>query len=149
MMVDLDVAIVSLLFAKETGELKCGELKGVIEVLKQLSRNPHDHIGKDSEQKTEAWIEKDDTVRRQAAIDAINHICPVDTEYDCTLLDRVDVRYVLSDLPSAEPKKGRWDLHKSGALFICSACGDTSLVTSRFCPNCGAKMEGVTDARFE
>ena len=38
------------------------------------------------------------------AIDAINHICPVDTEYDCTLLDRVDVRCVLSDLPTAQPQ---------------------------------------------
>lgn len=45
-----------------------------------------------------------DTINRQAAIDAINHICPVDTEYDCTLLDRVDVRCVLSDLPSAQPE---------------------------------------------
>lgn len=43
-------------------------------------------------------------ISRQAAIDAINHICPVDTEYDCTLLDRVDVRYVLSELPSAQPE---------------------------------------------
>ena len=46
----------------------------------------------------------DDLISRQAAIDAINHICPVDTEYDCTLLDRVDVRCVLSDLPSAQPE---------------------------------------------
>ncbi len=42
-----------------------------------------------------------DLISRQDAIDAIEHICPVDTEYDCTLLDRVDVRYVLSDLPPA------------------------------------------------
>ena len=45
-----------------------------------------------------------DTISRHAAIEAINHICPVDTEYDCTLLDRVDVRYVLSDLSSARPE---------------------------------------------
>lgn len=45
-----------------------------------------------------------DLIDRQAAINAINHICPVDTEYDCTLLDRVDVRYVLLDLPSAQPE---------------------------------------------
>ena len=45
-----------------------------------------------------------DLISRQAAIDAINHICPVDTEYDCILLDRVDVRYVLSELPSAQPE---------------------------------------------
>ena len=46
-----------------------------------------------------------DNISRQAAIDAVDHICPVDTDYDCTLLDRVDVRYVLSDLPSAQPEK--------------------------------------------
>lgn len=46
-----------------------------------------------------------DLISRQAAIDEINNICPVDTEYDCTLLDRVDVRCVLSDLPSAQPDK--------------------------------------------
>lgn len=45
----------------------------------------------------------DDLISREAAIDEINNICPVDTEYDCTLLDRVDVRRVLSDLPSAQP----------------------------------------------
>lgn len=45
---------------------------------------------------------KSDNISRQAAIDAVDHICPVDTEYDCTLLDRVDVRCVLSDLPSTD-----------------------------------------------
>ena len=53
-----------------------------------------------SERKTD-W----DTVSRRMAIDAINHICPIDTEYDCALLDRVDVRQVLSALPSAQPEK--------------------------------------------
>ena len=46
----------------------------------------------------------DDLISRQAAIDAINQICPIDTEYDCTLLDRVDVRCVLTDLLSAQPE---------------------------------------------
>ena len=44
-----------------------------------------------------------DCISRAEAIDAINHICPVDTEYDCTLLDRVDVRCVLSDLSAVQP----------------------------------------------
>jgi hypothetical protein len=43
-----------------------------------------------------------DCISREEAIDAINHICPVDTEYDCTLLDRVDVRCVLSDLSAVQ-----------------------------------------------
>ena len=37
-------------------------------------------------------------------LDKINHICPVDTEYDCILLDKVDVRYVLLNMPSAQPE---------------------------------------------
>jgi len=41
-----------------------------------------------------------DTISRQAAIDAVNKIAPVNTEYDCTLLDRLDVKYVLTELPS-------------------------------------------------
>lgn len=49
----------------------------------------------------------DDLIYRQDAIDAINHICPTDTEYDCVLLDKVDVRCVLTDLPSAQPEQ-RW-----------------------------------------
>ena len=56
-----------------------------------------------------------DLISRQQAIEAINHICPVDTEYDCTLLDRVDVRCVLSDLPSAQPEL-RWIPFKTRPL---------------------------------
>lgn len=88
-----------------------------------------------------------DSISRQAAIDAINHICPVDTEYDCTLLDRVDVRYVLSDLPSAQPerKKGEWIYQTKFGRIECEACGYVfrSYVYPRnFCPNCGADMRG-------
>lgn len=46
-----------------------------------------------------------DLINRQDAIDAINKIAPVDTEYDCKLLDRIDVRYVLIELPSAQPEQ--------------------------------------------
>lgn len=45
-----------------------------------------------------------DTISRQVAINAVNKIAPVNTEYDCTLLDILDVRYVLTELPSAEPE---------------------------------------------
>ena len=48
---------------------------------------------------------ENDLINRQAAIDAINQICPIETEYDCTLLDRADVRCVLTDLPSAQPEQ--------------------------------------------
>ena len=51
------------------------------------------------------------------------------------------INYVIKHELFIEPKRGNWSLHKSGALFVCSACGETSLRTERYCPNCGAKME--------
>lgn len=84
----------------------------------------------------------DDLISRRAAIDEINNICPVDTEYDCTLLDRVDVRCVLSDLPAALPerKKGKWISDEDGNIY-CSICGRTGVGES-FCEHCGANMKG-------
>ena len=48
-----------------------------------------------------------DCISRKAAIEAINKIMPIDTECDGTLLDRVDVRYVLDNMPPAEPDKDK------------------------------------------
>lgn len=45
----------------------------------------------------------EDCISRQTAIDAIKKIHPVDTEYDCTLYDKIDVMYMLEDLPSVTP----------------------------------------------
>ena len=89
-----------------------------------------------------------DLISRQDAIDAINHICPVDTEYGCTLLDRVDVKCVLSDLPSAESKTGEWIenvVRWGNAIttvhgYKCSECGALNLCKDKFCPNCGIRM---------
>lgn len=97
-----------------------------------------------------------DLISRQAAIEAVNHICPVDTEYDCTLLDRVDVRCVLLDLPSAERKKGRWietDDGWDGVYYECSCCKEAFTLIDgtptdnlyNYCPNCGAEMRGEED----
>ena len=47
--------------------------------------------------------------------------------------------YALAD----EPKHGEWLIDKSGSL-MCSKCGtllDEFQKPSRFCPNCGAKMD--------
>lgn len=59
-----------------------------------------------------------DLINRQDAIDAINKIAPVDTEYDCKLLDRIDVRYVLIELPSAQPEIVRCKDCKYGDVFL-------------------------------
>ena len=99
----------------------------------------------------------DDTISRQAAIDAIAKIHPIDTEYDCTLYDKLDVRYVLMDLPSVtpRPKTGHWirwyeQKENDGCIeYIphckCSECGKEyephSSQFVKYCNNCGAKME--------
>ena len=103
-----------------------------------------------------------DLISRQAAIDAINQICPIDVECDGALLDRVDVRYVLTDLPSAQPerKKGTW-INDDG-LYRCSSCNmlwahwwasamppERLYKEMKYCPRCGAEMrEEKTDAEI-
>ena len=42
-----------------------------------------------------------DFIDRQAAIKAIKAICPIDTDCEGVLLDRCDVLYALSEIPSA------------------------------------------------
>ncbi len=64
----------------------------------------------------------------------------------CTMPSEfVNVCEAIADAPSVEPKTGSWKLHKSGALFVCSACGETSLRTEHYCPNCGAKMRWASE----
>ena len=59
-----------------------------------------------------------DCISRKAAIKAINHICPVDTEFDCTLLDREDVRYVLSDFTAEYATKTFEDISRAVRMII-------------------------------
>ena len=59
----------------------------------------------------------------------------------------------IEQLPSAEPKKGKWEVKTDGFIFkrkwgICSECGNyldflrvnVGRGDANFCPNCGAKM---------
>lgn len=87
-----------------------------------------------------------DLIDRQAAIAAVSN----------WLYDRDDGRSVdqlLSTLPSAQPerKKGKWinaypDIEPNPMFMygICSVCGFEQSISDKlkYCPNCGAKMEG-------
>lgn len=91
-----------------------------------------------------------DTIYRQAAIDAINTYFGfnIEEEYGST------VQEVVNGLPSAEPerKTGKWKPwkayygkdHKSWSDELkCSECGyKWGDEEYKFCPMCGAKMEG-------
>ena len=87
----------------------------------------------------------DDAISRQAAIDAIAKIHPIDTEYDCTLYDKLDVMYVLKDLPPVTPlpKTGKWIRHPFYDYLVCSKClsgAPYKYCETNYCPNCGSRM---------
>lgn len=48
------------------------------------------------------------------------------------------------DIPSAEPKKGKWIDKGHDNIYQCSACGDMWMGIGgyRYCPSCGADMRG-------
>lgn len=60
--------------------------------------------------------------------------------------DSCEYRIEEDELIKAEPvRHGAWnirtfDLPREG--YYCSECGTVEWRTSRFCPNCGAKMDG-------
>ena len=104
----------------------------------------------------------DDLISRQAAIDAIgeknDEIFKTKQKgatypHDDFFQGMAYAENVVKQLPSAQPKKGRWisaDAMFHGVPFYCSECGENTRDTVmgkprwKFCPMCGAKM-GVTE----
>lgn len=78
----------------------------------------------------------DDTISRQAAIDAIDRA-----------VTKEAARWSLQELPSAE-RLGRWETEirpeydGKHATYACSVCGNMALDEFAYCPNCGADMRG-------
>ena len=103
-----------------------------------------------------------DLISRQAAIDALDKIFPADpmrNDYTqgITCGAALATEYI-KQLPSAEPKKGRWtpkEQREKQEIFICSECGGWAYspwigsrknpkpnrCNYRYCPHCGAHME--------
>lgn len=94
---------------------------------------------------------KDDTISRQAAIDAIENeqkkIMRSDWAIDQAKFSAMsEIRALIADLPSVSTEKtGRWEKHSYFKdAYICSACntgGNMVYKDFKYCPNCGAKME--------
>lgn len=66
----------------------------------------------------------------------------VEFEWTSEIVDRL-----IDNAPSAE-KKGRWVKTNPLAKAVCSECGKSAIglhvldeILTRYCPNCGAKME--------
>ena len=102
----------------------------------------------------------DDSISRQAAIQAIA-VKPAIHGSEGSWYHWDDIKNALEELPAIEAvKHGKWV--KDGetyALYKCSACNDFCTVAGwancipekqmykafKFCPNCGAKMDGRED----
>jgi len=64
----------------------------------------------------------------------------------------IDAR-IIESMPTIDPvKHGRWIEHKGGDDYIgypiyeCSECGyDAGETATNYCPNCGARMDEVTE----
>lgn len=90
----------------------------------------------------------DDLISRQAAIDFIkDHSYPVC--YDRTSIERgmtlTGIEEALSEIPIVqfEQKLGQWIICSDGYYPYCSQCLNEpqNRVMTKYCPNCGAKME--------
>lgn len=116
------------------------------------------------ERKDEVKIE--DIIYRQDAIELAMQYCP-DDDGTCSKADE-DMRNLLDeleDLPSAvveaeTVKHGHWARHldtrfgrKLNDIIICSCCGiafsTEYMIRRSYCPNCGAKMDEVEDAKTD
>ena len=99
---------------------------------------------------SETVTECNNLISRQAAIDSIKGLCEHYTPTKSVKHPHMDfVIEELQNLPSAQLKTGRWkikkaSIHPYGNDVCCSEC-DFILGSSfgyKYCPNCGARMEG-------
>lgn len=94
-----------------------------------------------------------DTISRQAAIEVIDAVFPVDpmkSEYAQGIACGAALaKTYVEQLPSAQSERtANWTdgegnvlKHWIGYCAVCSACGEMSEYLTDYCPNCGAKME--------
>lgn len=82
---------------------------------------------------------RDDTISRQAAIDALGKVDDYGDGIAFEVLSHAQM--YISLLPSAE-RRGRWIYNANFAEppFKCSACGKSQGRLSNYCPDCGAQM---------
>jgi hypothetical protein len=102
-----------------------------------------------------------DLIKREDAIKALAEVL-YDEPPHFNSIEKIEAyaKRELSRIPSAEPKQGEWIKHDEERDY-CSACKHifkTRTLTKQdkwttyvddlgynFCPNCGARMEGVDD----
>lgn len=95
-------------------------------------------------------------IEREAAYQAVAELSSV---CGCSAVDRDDVENAINNVPAAdvqEVRHGYWrdngDRDSNGVpkpfAISCSVCGSCAgYVWMKYCPNCGAKMDGKGDAK--
>lgn len=84
-----------------------------------------------------------DPISRQAAIKAINDLLNCSNGYSDTY-DKACIIDLIDELPTIDPvKHGKWtEINIKDYKALCSECGTWSPVMGKFCPECGARMDG-------
>lgn len=86
-----------------------------------------------------------DLISRQAAIEVTDAVwCVTGDKNVAKVWDQI------RNLPSAQPKKGKWIVYKAPDAYHCGLCkcpfcGEEMIAEAdeyNFCPNCGADMRG-------
>ena len=87
-----------------------------------------------------------DCISRQAAIDTLENTKTAISENGERYIAKQNAIMRIDALPSAQPKRGKWILDRSGA-YCCSECMEPCATyvmmkpRDKFCKMCGAKME--------
>lgn len=97
-----------------------------------------------------------DCISRQAAIDAIVNTISEIGYHDNSEVARYGATFrqheiidIIENLPTAEPKKGRWTKISPAGIYECSQCGQNVMTGDievyAYCHHCGAKMKEEND----
>jgi hypothetical protein len=80
---------------------------------------------------------------------AVCTTCAIDYNKEKCICDTGDCIRYIEDCPTAdvqEVKHGRWEYNQDVILYwVCSECAYYVQHEYKFCPNCGAKMDGGSE----
>ena len=68
---------------------------------------------------------------------------PAYPRYTAQMQERASLKHLIADFPAddvAPVRHGRWEWFKNG--WICDNCDGWNNRATKFCPHCGAKMDG-------
>lgn len=85
----------------------------------------------------------DDLISRKALWESLQDVLPYQF---CSLFIAAKIKEIIERAPAVDPHKhGRWrevGITMEYHHYTCSACKHNVKSPGRFCPNCGAKMDG-------